>query len=361
MRQFFLTSTAHALSRRDSAHALFPHLPPKPPSVDLPPPMALRTDTRGYPTASSLHGTPGALLTLLRTACSISASAMALKLQVFGAIPSGHSRPPLLNRPSSAHAPLCPMAFTSLVTLLAVAAASVRAAPAIGAVCPDGTHVGHAACCAFIPLGKDLQENIFQNECGEDAHEALRLTFHSGGGADGRMLLFPTCMPELETNNGIDDSVNNLLPILARHPVSSGDLVQFAGAVAVSNCPELQDPVTTVLERFAHAGNFSPFEVISLLASHSVARADTHVDLPRGAAEGHGLPRLGQQHRRGDVAAPDTGELRLESDFNLAHDPRTACFWQGFVNEQERMAVSFLAAMAKLAALGHSHSDLIDS
>jgi hypothetical protein len=29
----------------------------------------------------------------------------------------------------------------------------------------------------LLQLAKDLQENIFQNECGEDAHEALRLTF----------------------------------------------------------------------------------------------------------------------------------------------------------------------------------------
>ena len=38
--------------------------------------------------------------------------------------------------------------------------------------------------------------------------------------------------------------------------------------------PEPQDDVTKILERFADAGNFSPFEVISLLASHSIARAD---------------------------------------------------------------------------------------
>ena len=32
--------------------------------------------------------------------------------------------------------------------------------------------------------------------------------------------------------------------------------------------------MTSILERFADAGNFSPFEVVSLLASHSIARAD---------------------------------------------------------------------------------------
>ncbi|KAJ6619023.1 manganese peroxidase [Mycena sp. CBHHK59/15] len=310
------------------------------------------------------------------------------------------------------------MAFATLLALLTLAA-SVRAAPAAGAVCPDGTRVGNAACCAFIPLAQDLQESIFQNECGEDAHEALRLTFHdaiaisqklgpsAGGGADGSMLLFPTIEPNFEANNGIDDSVNNLLPILARHPVTAGDLVQFAGAVALSNCPgapqleflagrpnatipaivglipEPQDNVTSILERFVDAGNFSPFEVISLLASHSVARADK-VDETIDAApfdstpfdfdtqiflevllKGTGFP--GTVNNTGEVMSPlpkssgnDTGELRLQSDFVLARDPRTACFWQAFVGEQEFMAASFKAAMSKLAVLGHKRSSLMD-
>ncbi|KAJ7355304.1 manganese peroxidase [Mycena albidolilacea] len=312
------------------------------------------------------------------------------------------------------------MAFTLLAVF--ALAACVRAAPSAAApeaVCPDGTRVGNAACCAFIPLAKDLQENIFQNECGEDAHEALRLTFHdaisisqklgpsAGGGADGSVLLFPLIEPEFHANDGIDDSVNNLIPLLAKHPVSAGDLVQFAGAVALSNCPgaprleflagrpnktipaidglipEPQNSVTTILQRFADAGNFSPFEVVSLLASHTVARADK-VDETVDAApfdstpftfdtqiflevllKGTGFPGTG--NNTGEVMSPlplssgnDTGEMRLESDFNIAHDSRTACFWQGFVNEQELMAASFRAAMAKLAVLGHNRNNLID-
>ncbi|KAJ7107985.1 manganese peroxidase [Mycena crocata] len=313
------------------------------------------------------------------------------------------------------------MFFTALIAGLGLAA-SARAAPSsssVGAVCPDGTRVGNAACCAFIPLAQDLQETIFQNECGEDAHEILRLTFHdaiaisqklgpsAGGGADGSVLLFPTIEPNFAANNGIDDSVNNLLDMLAKHPVSAGDLVQFAGAVALSNCPgaprlefmagrpnttipaadglipEPQDSVTSILERFADAGNFSPFEVISLLASHTVARADK-VDETVDAApfdstpftfdtqiflevllKGTGFP--GTDNNTGELMSPlplssgnDTGELRLQSDFALARDSRTACFWQGFVNQQELMAASFKASMAKMAILGHKRSDLID-
>jgi len=258
------------------------------------------------------------------------------------------------------------------------------------------------------------------NECGEDAHEAIRLTFHdavaisrkqgpkAGGGADGSMLLFPTIEPNFAANNGIDDSVNNLIPFMQKHnTISAGDLVQFAGAVALSNCPgaprleflagrpnktiaaieglipEPQDDVTTILERFDDAGGFTPFEVVSLLASHSVARADK-VDATIDAApfdstpftfdtqvflevllKGVGFP--GTNNNTGEVASPlpltsgsDTGEMRLQSDFALARDERTACAWQGFVNQQDLMTTSFRAAMSKLAVLGHDRNSLID-
>ncbi|EIN08802.1 manganese peroxidase [Punctularia strigosozonata HHB-11173 SS5] len=311
------------------------------------------------------------------------------------------------------------MAFTSLLAFVALAAVSSAVPTSKRATCPDGSTVSNAACCAFIPLAQDLQETIFQNECGEDAHEVIRLAFHdaiaisqsqgakAGGGADGSMLLFPTVEPNFSANNGIDDSVNNLIPFLSRHNVTAGDLVQFAGAVALSNCPgapqlqfmagrpnatapaidglipEPQDSVDKILDRFADAGNFSPFEVVSLLASHSVARADK-VDLTIDAAPfdttpftfdtqvflevlltGTGFPGTG--NNTGEVESPlpvssgnDTGELRLQSDFAFARDNRTACFWQGFVNQQDFMVSSFKAAMAKLAVLGHNTEDLID-
>ncbi|EMD37363.1 fungal class II heme-containing peroxidase [Gelatoporia subvermispora B] len=314
------------------------------------------------------------------------------------------------------------MAFASLLAFVAVAAIA-RAAPA-SVTCSDGTTVPDSVCCDFIPLAEDLQSTLFMNQCGEDAHEVIRLTFHdaisisqslgpsAGGGADGSMLIFPTVEPNFPANNGIDDSVNNLIPFLSTHPtISAGDLVQFAGAVALTNCPgaprlqfmagrpnatapaviglipQPQDNVTSILDRFADAGNFSPFEVVSLLASHSVARADK-VDLTLDAApfdstpfdfdtqiflevllKGTGFP--GTDDNVGEVESPlpfgdtstggnDTGEMRLQSDFALARDSRTACFWQGFVDQQDFMSQSFGAAMAKLAVLGQNTANLVD-
>lgn len=88
---------------------------------------------------------------------------------------------------------------------------------------------------------------------------------------------------------------------MAAHNVTAADLIQFAGAVAVSQCPgapqleflagrpnakqvppdglvpEPQDNVTSILARFKDASEFTPDEVVHLLASHTIARAD-HVD-----------------------------------------------------------------------------------
>lgn len=50
--------------------------------------------------------------------------------------------------------------------------------------------------------------------------------------------------------------------------------------------------------------------------------------------------------------SPLHGEIRLQSDSELARDSRTACLWQANVNNQQHMMTSFAAAMAKLAVLG---------
>lgn len=193
----------------------------------------------------------------------------------------------------------------------------------------------------------------------------------AGGGADGSMLVFPNVEPNFSANLGISDSVDALLPFLAAHPqVTAGDLIQFAGAVGISNCPgaprleflvgrpnatapapdglipEPQDNVTSILERMNDGGGFTPDELISLLASHSIARSD-HVDQTIQAVpfdstpfdfdtqifvevllKGIGFP--GTSGNLGEVESPlpigegvNVGEMRLQSDFALARDPRT--------------------------------------
>ena len=231
-----------------------------------------------------------------------------------------------------------------------------------------------------------MQENLFDNECGEDVHEVLRLSFHDaigfslsgkfqGTGADGSMIIFDSIETNFPANLGIDDSVDALSPFLATHPgITAGDIIQFGAAVGITNCPgaprlqflagrpnatiaasigtvpEPQDNVTSILARMADGG-FSPAELIHLLASHTIARSD-HVDPTIQAVpfdttpftfdtqiflevllKGVGFP--GTANNTGEVESPlpQSGEMRLQSDFALARDPRTACEWQSMVSE----------------------------
>ncbi|THH28450.1 hypothetical protein EUX98_g5730 [Antrodiella citrinella] len=281
--------------------------------------------------------------------------------------------------------------------------------------CPDGNTVSNGACCVLFPVMEDIQTNLFDGgECGEDVHESLRLTFHDaigfspaltrqgkfgGGGADGSIIVFNDTETAFHANNGIDDIVDVQKPFIARHNITPGDFIQFAGAVGVSNCPgaprlefllgrplpkqaspdllvpEPFDNTTKILARFADVG-FSPNEVVALLASHTVAAAD-HVDPTIPGTPFDSTPEQfdtqffietqlkgtlfpGTSGNQGEVMSPLRGEIRLQSDSELARDPRTACEWQSFVNNQNKLQSAFKAAMAKLAVLGQNVRELTD-
>ncbi|KAJ3528950.1 hypothetical protein NM688_g7924 [Phlebia brevispora] len=292
----------------------------------------------------------------------------------------------------------------------------VQAAIALQFLCPDGVHTAsYLSCCNLYPVLEDIQTNLFGGgQCDEAAHESLRLTFHDaiafspsltrqgkwgGGGADGSVLVFDAIETAYDANDGIADIVKEQKTYVAKHNISPGDFVQFAGAVGVSNCPgaprlqfllgrpppilpapdglvpEPFDNVTSILNRFADAG-FSSEEVIALLASHSVASSNDIDPTIAGApfdstpytfdsqvfveVQLQGILWPGTANNEGEVLSPLEGEVRLQSDHDLARDPRTACSWQSFVNNQTKMQTEFAAAMAKLAVVGQDTSLLVD-
>ncbi|KAF9047342.1 versatile peroxidase [Panaeolus papilionaceus] len=280
------------------------------------------------------------------------------------------------------------------------------------ATCSNGATVNNAACCALFPVLEDIQANLFDGgECGEEAHESLRLTFHDaigwsktrnvGGGADGSLITFDTIETAFHANGGIDDIVKAQKPFVAKYSnvLSAGDFIQFAGAIGVSNCPgaphlnfftgrpnatapaadktipEPFDTVTDILARMADAG-FSSSEVVALLSSHSVAASDT-IDTSIAGAPFDSTPDLfdtqffievqlrgtafpGTGGNQGEVESPLQGEIRLQSDHTIARDSRTACDWQAFANDQSKMQAAFKAAMLKLSLLGQNQQSLID-
>ncbi|KAG7449783.1 manganese peroxidase 1 [Guyanagaster necrorhizus] len=278
--------------------------------------------------------------------------------------------------------------------------------------CANGQTVSNSVCCALFPIIDDLQENLFDGgECGEEVHESLRLTFHDAigfsnalhftGGADGSIVTFADVELGFHANIGIDEIVDTQLPFIAAHnaTLSTGDFIQFAGAVGVSNCPGaprlnfllgrpeakeaspdflVPEPFNTtdmILSRFADAG-FDSDEIVALLVSHSIAAAD-HVDPTIPGTPFDSTPEImdsqffievqlrgtlfpGTAGNQGEVESDVEGEMRLQSDSELARDPRTACEWQSLMTDHTKLQQVFKAAMLKLSILGHNENDLVD-
>ncbi|TCD71217.1 Versatile peroxidase vpl1 [Steccherinum ochraceum] len=308
------------------------------------------------------------------------------------------------------------MAFRSLAVALSVIGSLQVANAALTkrVQCPDGIHTAtNAACCPLFDVLEDVQQNLFDGgECGEEAHESLRLVFHDAisisnaagnvGGADGSIVVFDTIETNYHANLGTDEIVQKQKPIIARHNISAGDFVQFAGAVAVSNCPgapqipfflgrpppvsqapdglvpEPFDSVDKILARFADAGpvGFTPVEVVWSLVSHTVAAADlvdptipgSPFDSTPGTFDSQffvetqlkGTLFPGTSGNQGEAESPLAGEMRLQSDHDLARDSRTACEWQSFVNNPTKLRNRFSDVVLKLSLLGHDQSTLTD-
>ncbi|KAH9847429.1 manganese-dependent peroxidase [Lenzites betulinus] len=310
------------------------------------------------------------------------------------------------------------MAFKQLASFVSLLAALQVANGAVtrSVKCATGQITANAACCALFPVIDDLQTNLFDGgECGEEVHESLRLTFHDaigispaiaktgvfgGGGADGSIAIFEDIETNFHANLGVDEIIDEQRPFVQRHNLTTADFIQLAGAIGVSNCPgaprlnvfigrkdatqpapdltvpEPFDNVTKILARFEDAGRFTPAEVVALLASHTIAAAD-HVDPTIPGTPFDSTPEEfdtqffietqlrgtlfpGTAGNQGEVQSPLHGEIRLQSDFELARDQRTACEWQSFVNNQAKLQSAFKAAFAKMTVLGSNVRDLID-
>jgi hypothetical protein len=139
---------------------------------------------------------------------------------------------------------------------------------------------------------KELQSDFAG--CGRDAHGAIRAPFHDciNNGCDGSLILSDECSrPE---NAGLSDICTKLLDWSTRYDVSAADMIQFAAATAISQCPlgpkvqalvgrkdkkkaahvgsvpSSRDPVEKILGAFGAKG-FSAQDVVALMGTHSVA------------------------------------------------------------------------------------------
>ncbi|KAI0358487.1 lignin peroxidase isozyme [Trametes cingulata] len=313
------------------------------------------------------------------------------------------------------------MAFKTLFSLVSLLAAFQGATAALTrrVACPDGKNTAtNAACCQLFAVRDDLQENLFHGGlCTAEAHESLRLTFHDaiaispaleaqgifgGGGADGSIAIFSDIETGFHPNIGLDEIVELQRPFIARHNLSVADFIQFAGAIGASNCagaPQLAafvgrkdatqpapdglvpEPFHTpdqIFSRLADAsqGEFDEILTVWLLVAHTVAAAnDVDPTVPGSPFDStpeiwdtqffietqlKGTTFPGTGNNQGEVASPLAGELRLQSDFAIARDNRSACEWQSFVNNQEKAQAMFQFVFHDLSILGQDINSLVD-
>nr|AAW66483.1 lignin peroxidase precursor [Phlebia radiata] len=307
------------------------------------------------------------------------------------------------------------MAFKQLIGAVALALAASAATVNRRATCADGTQLVNAECCALIKVRDDLQKNMFRNECGDEAHEALRLTFHDaiaispaleaegkfgGGGADGSIMIFSKTETAFHPNIGLDEVVESFRPFQERSGMGVADFIQFSGAVGTSNCPgapvlnvsigrtdatrpapdglvpEPFHDVDTILARFADAGEFDELETVWFLIAHSVA-AQNDIDPTVSHAPFDSTPEImdgqffietqlrgegfiGKAGIEGVAKSPVRGEFRLQSDELLARDNRTACEWQSFGTDQAKLQNRFQFIFQAMGELGTDPTTLID-
>ncbi|EKM51597.1 uncharacterized protein PHACADRAFT_212237 [Phanerochaete carnosa HHB-10118-sp] len=311
------------------------------------------------------------------------------------------------------------MAFKKLLCVL-FTALSLRAVQGAvvekRATCSNGVAVSNESCCAWFTVLEDIQENLFNGgQCGAEAHESIRLVFHDaiaispaleaegqfgGGGADGSIMIFDEIETNFEANVGLDEIVKLQKPFVQRHGVTPGDFIAFAGAVAMSNCPgapqmnfftgrapatqaapdglvpEPFDSVDKIIARVDDAGQFDELELVWMLSAHSVAASNdidpTIEGLPFDSTPGifdsqffvetqlvgTGFP--GSSGNQGEVESPLRGEMRLQSDFSIARDSRTACEWQSFVNNQSKLTSDFQFIFLALTQLGQNPDVMTD-
>lgn len=141
-------------------------------------------------------------------------------------------------------------------------------------------------------VAKELQ-SAFAG-CGQDAHGAVRAPFHDciNNGCDGSLVLTDECT-RVE-NAGLSNICGKISGWATKYDVSVADMIQFAGAIAISSCPlgprvralvgrkdgteaapvgsvpSSRDSVDKILGAFSAKG-FSADDVVALLGTHSIA------------------------------------------------------------------------------------------
>lgn len=124
------------------------------------------------------------------------------------------------------------------------------------------------------------------------------------------------------------------------------------------------------------AMEFDELETVWALIAHTVAAAnDVDPSIPRTPFDStpdlfdgqffidtqlRGTAFPGRGGLQGEVLSPLKGEMRLQSDHVIARDSRSACEWQSFATDHDKLTNRFQFVLETLANLGQDTSKMID-
>ncbi|KAJ7648766.1 heme peroxidase [Mycena polygramma] len=258
----------------------------------------------------------------------------------------------------------------------------------------------NSVCKPWYAIRDDIMGGIYGGRCNDAARAAVRLAFHDAGpfslarqqknlpngAADGSLLVENNGGEgNRAENNGLQNIVAALKPIVKKYGVSPGDVLHLAGTLGVIACPggpvvrtwvgrpmllkniapdgllpNPNSPVSVLTARFADMG-FNVRELMALIGAHSTGRQrfvnTTLANEPFDSTIDIWDVRFYSETQNA-AAAP--GTFRLNSDMAFSRDSTTQKDYKRFVGNQNDWAEDYSAAHEKMSLLGISKSTLTD-
>ncbi|KAJ7640715.1 heme peroxidase [Mycena polygramma] len=255
-------------------------------------------------------------------------------------------------------------------------------------------------CKPWYAIRDDIMGGVFGGRCNDLARASVRLAFHDAGpfslarqqknlpngAADGSLLVDNNGgegnRPE---NNGLQNIVAALKPIVKKYGVSPGDVLHLAGTLGVVACPggpvvntyigrpllpkniapdgllpNPNSPVSVLTARFADM-SFSIRELMALMGAHSTGR-QRFVSLAQANASFDSTIDIWDVRFYSETqnAAAAPGTFRLNSDVAFSHDSSTVKDYNRFVGKQDDWGREYAAAHEKMSLLGMNKNTLTD-
>ncbi|XP_014552338.1 hypothetical protein COCVIDRAFT_30298 [Bipolaris victoriae FI3] len=260
----------------------------------------------------------------------------------------------------------------SAITLFALAVTPISAvdiSPRAG-TCP----------AVWQTIAADLT-NLFRG-CNKAARSAVRAVLHDclPDGCNGSLILSQEECSRVE-NLGLQALCTTLNQKRIQYRVGAADMVQFAGAMALSACPlgpqvqalvgrkdspqaaprnglpRSSDTVQKILSMFAAKG-FSPQDVVALLGTHSIA-IQVQDDPSRAGASLDSTPAVCDIRYYAETKA-GTAPYSLRSDRLMSSAAETYRSWAVFAKSTALWANAFTSAWNRFAVIGNNVQTLQD-